>query len=113
MKTYLVLLRGINVGLKNRLSMAELRICLEELGFANVKTYIASGNVLLQADKEPDELRDAIEAALPIAFPDSEQVRVLVLTREQLQAVVDNKPAGFGEQPDTYYCDAIFLMGID
>jgi uncharacterized protein (DUF1697 family) len=36
-----------------------------------------------------------------------------VLTREQVQAVVRNKPDGFGEQPDLYHSDAIFLMGID
>jgi uncharacterized protein (DUF1697 family) len=35
------------------------------------------------------------------------------LSRDQLQAVVDNKPKGFGEQPDTYHSDAIFLMGFD
>jgi uncharacterized protein (DUF1697 family) len=36
-----------------------------------------------------------------------------VLTLGQLQAVVDNKPKGFGEQPEKYHSDAIFLMGID
>ncbi len=38
---------------------------------------------------------------------------MLVLTRHQLQAVIENKPDGFGEQPETYHSDAIFLMGID
>jgi uncharacterized protein (DUF1697 family) len=38
---------------------------------------------------------------------------VLVLSRSQLQAVIDNKPKGFGEKPEKYYSDAIFLMGID
>ena len=37
----------------------------------------------------------------------------MVLARKQLQAVIDNRPAGFGEQPEKYYGDAIFLMGID
>jgi len=36
----------------------------------------------------------------------------LVLTRDQIQAVIDNKPEGFGEQPDEYHCDVIFLMDI-
>jgi hypothetical protein len=36
-----------------------------------------------------------------------------VLTRNQLQAVIDNKPEGFGEQLEKYHSDAIFLMGID
>ena len=38
---------------------------------------------------------------------------MLVLTRKQLQAVIENRPEGFGEQPGTYHSDAIFLMGID
>ena len=44
---------------------------------------------------------------------DSELIRVLVLTREQLQAIIANKPKGFGDQPETYHSDAIFLIGID
>ena len=38
---------------------------------------------------------------------------MLVLTHAELRAVVDHKPEGFGEQPETYHSDAIFLMGID
>ena len=36
-----------------------------------------------------------------------------MLTREQLRAVIDNKPQGFGEQPEKYHSDAIFLIGVD
>ncbi len=94
--------------------MASLKKCLEELGFANVSTYIASGNVILDSDKPTAEIKAQIETALPASFKlDSELIKVLVLTRDQLQAVVDNKPPGFGEQPQTYHSDAIFLMGID
>ena len=114
MKTYIILIRGINVGGKNKVPMAGLRKCLEELGFSNVSTYIASGNVILESGKRPDEIQAQIEAALPERFKlDSELIRVLVLTRKQLQAVIDNKPKGFGEQPEKYHSDAIFLMGID
>jgi hypothetical protein len=44
---------------------------------------------------------------------DSELIQVLVLSRKQLQAVIENKPKGFGEQPKKYHSDAIFLMDID
>jgi len=47
---YLVLLRGINVGGKNGVPMGRLRALLEELGYADVATYIASGNVILSSD---------------------------------------------------------------
>lgn len=114
MTTYVILMRGINVGGKNRVPMASLTKCLEELGFSNVSTYIASGNVILESDKRPDVIKAQIEEALPKNFKlDSELIKVLVLTRNQLQAVIDNKPRGFGEQPEKYHSDAIFLMGID
>lgn len=113
MKTYLILLRGVNVGGKNKVPMAELKACLEGLGMSNVATYIASGNVIGDSDQAEKKLQALIEAALPKLFKlDSELVKVLLLTRSQLQAVIDHKPAGFGEQPDTYHSDAIFLMDI-
>jgi uncharacterized protein (DUF1697 family) len=112
--TYAVLLRGINVGGKNKVPMAELKECLEQLGFSNISTYIASGNVILESDKSADEISTQIEDALPESFKlDNELIRVLVLTRDQLQAVIDNKPEGFGEQPEKYHSDAIFLIGVD
>jgi uncharacterized protein (DUF1697 family) len=111
---YLVLLRGINVGGKNKVPMARLRELLEELGYSNVSTYIASGNVILRSDRPPGEIKRQIEEALPRAFRlDSELVAALVLSRAQLQAVVDHKPEGFGEDPERFHSDAIFLIGID
>lgn len=114
MNTYVILLRGINVGGKNKVPMADLKKCLEELGFSQVVTYIASGNVILKSDKHPNEIQALIEETLPKRFKlNDELVKVLVLTRSRFQAVVDNKPDGFGEQPEKYHSDAIFLMGID
>jgi uncharacterized protein (DUF1697 family) len=113
MDTYLVLLRGINVGGKNTVTMPALRTLLEGLGFANVSTYIASGNVILESDKRPTEIQALIEEALPNSFKlDSELIKVLVLSRRQLEAVVTEKPKGFGEEPAKYHSDAIFLMGV-
>lgn len=114
MTRYLVLLRGINVGGKNKVPMAALRELLEGLGYSDVATYIASGNAILSSDRPPAEIKREIEEALPGAFRlDSELISVLVLSRAQLRAVVDKKPKGFGEQPDLYHSDAIFLIGID
>lgn len=114
MTRYVALLRGINVGGKNAVPMARLRALLEELGFGNVATYIASGNVLLDSDLGADAVARRIEQALPTAFAlDDELVRVLVLSHRQLEAMVDGRPTGFGAEPDRYHSDAIFLMGID
>jgi uncharacterized protein (DUF1697 family) len=112
--TYLVLLRGINVGGKNLVPMAGLRKLLEELGYTEVSTYIASGNVILNSDKTAAKVKAQIEDALPRTFKlHSELIAVLVLTRAQLKAVIDGKPKGFGEEPTKYHSDAVFLMGID
>jgi uncharacterized protein (DUF1697 family) len=114
MTAYLVLLRGINVGGRNKVPMAELRSALEDLGFSNVSTYIASGNVLLDSDLSAAKVASTIEDALPKAFKlHSELVRIAVLTRSELEAVVKRRPKGFGDEPAKYHSDAIFLMGID
>lgn len=114
MNIYVILIRGINVGGKNKISMQALRKCLESLGFSNVSTYIASGNVILMSNKTPKEIQTSIERALPKHFKlDSELIKVLVLTHKQLQAVIHRKPKGFGEQPKKYHSDAIFLMDLD
>ena len=113
MTRYVVLLRGINVGGKNPVSMARLREVLGELGYGHVVTYIASGNVILSSTHKPERIKREIEAALPKAFKlDSELVAVHVLTAAQLQAVVADRPKGFGDEPGAYHSDAIFLMGI-
>ena len=114
MTTYLVLLRGINVGGKNKVPMAALRALLEDLGHTDVATYIASGNVILSSDRSAGVIKRELEKALPKTFKlDSELVAVRVLTRAELRAVVAERPKGFGDQPDTYHSDAIFLIGID
>lgn len=114
MNTYVILMRGINVGGKNKVAMANLRKCLEELEFSNVSTYIASGNVILRSDKRTDEIKAQIEESLSGNFKlDSELIKVLVLSSKQLKAIVNNKPKGFGDQPEKYHSDAIFLMNID
>ncbi len=113
MNSYVILLRGINVGGKNIVSMAELKSCLERLGFANVSTYLASGNVILDSDKVSKEIKTLIERSVAKNFKlDSELIKVLVLSQLELQAVVENKPEGFGELPEKYHSDAIFLIDI-
>jgi hypothetical protein len=87
-KVYLALLRGINVGGKNKVPMAELRACIEELGCENVRTYIASGNVMFESNKRSAELTEEIQEALPKKFRlGSELIKILVLSHDQLQKI--------------------------
>ena len=113
MTRYLVLLRGINVGGRNKVPMAALRELLESHGHTRVSTYIASGNVILSSDRSAAAIKRELEAALPKTFTlDSELIAVRVLTLAQLRAVVRKRPKGFGDQPAKYHSDAVFLMGI-
>ena len=108
-----MLLRGINVGGKNPVPMARLREVLGELGYEDVVTYIASGNVILSSDQKPDRIKREIEAALPKAFKlHSKLLAVLVLSAPSSGPSSD-RPKGFGDQPHKYHSDAIFLMGIN
>lgn len=113
MQTYLVLLRGINVGGKNKVPMSELRTCLEGLGFSGVTTYIASGNAIITSDESPDTIKTLIETALPKTFTlDSDLIKVLILSQQQLAAIVKNKPDGFGDEPNKYHSDALFTIDV-
>jgi uncharacterized protein (DUF1697 family) len=103
---YLALLRGVNVGGKNLVRMADLRAAFEEIGFGGVATYIASGNVLFRAPRQRrDELATRIESELSRRF--RIELKVVLLTEAQLREVVDGAPRGFGA--DTDRCDVIFL----
>jgi uncharacterized protein (DUF1697 family) len=103
---YLALLRGINVGGKNLVKMADLRAAVEALGFADVETYIASGNVLFRAPRgKRDELASRIESHLSRQFGTS--LKVVLLTKAQLQGVVDGAPRGFGGK--SHLSDVMFL----
>ena len=65
MTRYLVLLRGIN-GVARTSADGALDRPLEDLGYSNVATYIASGNVMLSSDRPADEVKRRIEEALPV-----------------------------------------------
>lgn len=113
MHTYIILIRGINVGGKNKVPMVDLRARLKELGFENVVTYIQSGNVILRSKFDAPAVAAQIETMLVSKFKvDSPIIKTLVITPAYLQSVVDNRPKGFGDEPTTYYSDTIFLMGI-
>jgi uncharacterized protein (DUF1697 family) len=103
---YLALLRGINVGGKNLVKMAHLRAAFEDMGFADVATYIQSGNVHFRAPRQKrDELADRIETKLSRRF--GSQLKVVLLTEAQLRAVVAGAPREFGA--DSHLCDVVFL----
>jgi uncharacterized protein (DUF1697 family) len=89
---WVALLRGVNVGGSNKVPMAELRALLEEAGYGNVGTYIASGNVLLDGPRSAG----ALSAALEELVVDSFGVTTTVMLRkpQELAATVAAHPFG-------------------
>lgn len=105
---YLALLRGINVGGKNVIKMADLKACFEEMQFSAVTTYIQSGNVIFQSAKQDAlKLEKKIEQTLSKTFNYSSLV--VVIPDRKLRQVVESAPQGFGTQPDQFKYDVAFL----
>lgn len=113
LKSYVVLLRGINVGGKNKLSMSELKSCLTDNGFRQVNHYIQSGNIVLQSDLSDKEISSKIETLLSENFTlDSSIIRVLALESGAYNQIIDSAPADFGIEDKNYRYEVIFLMDI-
>lgn len=105
---YLALLRGINVGGRNIIKMADLKVYFETIGYRDVVTYIQSGNVVFRSEEsDTAKLESDIERALSARFAYTS--RVVVLTRLQLAHIVEHAPAEFGKEPEHYRYDVIFL----
>jgi uncharacterized protein (DUF1697 family) len=107
MTGYVALLRGINVGGKNLIPMPALKSCFEAQGFADVATYIQSGNVLFSSDARRAELEARIESVLTRTF--GYEASVVLRSRQELRRVVEKAPAGFGARPAHYRYDVLFL----
>lgn len=108
-RTHVALLRGINVGGRNKVAMAELRELVAGLGATEVGTYIQSGNVLFasaEADlgADPDMLADRLEAE--IAGRLGVACGVVVVSRAALAAAVGGDP--FGHEPDSRRVHVVF-----
>jgi uncharacterized protein (DUF1697 family) len=91
---YVALLRGINVGGKSLIKMADLKTCVEALGLEDVSTYIASGNVLFASgERETAKLERKIEHAIEQRF--RLPVKVVVLDRPSYGRIVGAVPASW------------------
>jgi uncharacterized protein (DUF1697 family) len=89
---HVVLLRGINLGSRNRIAMPKLREVLTEAGFEDVQTYLQSGNVVLSSDASSDEVAREVERQ--IAKRLGLEIQVVVRTHEELAEVVRRDPLG-------------------
>lgn len=102
---YVALLRGINVGGNNKIKMDELRVVFEKLGYTNVRTLIASGNVVFETSETNQQtIATRLEKAVLQTFNVSS--RILVRSQKEMQAVVDGIPASWKKENDLrmYVC---------
>jgi uncharacterized protein (DUF1697 family) len=91
---YVALLRGINVGGKSLVRMADLKECVEELGYDDVSTFIASGNVLFAtSERDAAELESTLEQALDRRF--GLPIAVVVRSRADLRRTVEAIPSSW------------------
>jgi uncharacterized protein (DUF1697 family) len=87
---YLALLRGINVGGKNKIKMADLKQMFEALGLNKVETYIQSGNIIFESSGTADKLRTVIENEILKTFGFS--VIVIIRTATELEQIIRQCP---------------------
>ena len=119
--TFVALLRGINVGGRNITKMAALKACLEGAGLDRVETLIQSGNVVFETrQKSNAKLTAHIDAAIETAL--GIDPRVVVLSRDRLETVLDEAPAAWRSRaglrtnigslatPQLWLCCALVLL---
>jgi uncharacterized protein (DUF1697 family) len=108
MATHVALLRGINVGGRNKVPMADLREIVTSLGHTGVTTYIQSGNVLFTtAGSSTGELASALESAITGRF--GIDASVVVLSRDDLARVLQDNP--YPDEPNPKLVHVVFLNG--
>lgn len=90
MTVYVALLRAINVGGTGRLPMKDLAALCTDLGFAEARTYIQSGNVVFESRKAEEAVCKALEAALTAAL--GKPADVVVRTAAEMAAVLTANP---------------------
>ncbi|MBI3201299.1 MAG: DUF1697 domain-containing protein [Myxococcales bacterium] len=102
MTRYALLLRGVNVGTKNSLPMAELRAMLTNLGCTEVQTYVQSGNAVFGTMLSESALTKAIEHALEAYM--GRPIATTLRTFDQMTTIVDANPFSRVATKPAYLC---------
>ncbi len=109
MKRYIALLRGINISGKNKIAMSELKKCFAELGFAEIVTYLNSGNVIFSsAIEDKDVLSNKVQLMIKDRF--HLEIPVFIILQEELAELLKNAPDWWGDDNREIYDNLIFLM---
>jgi len=106
-KRYISLLRGINVGGKNKISMVDLKSSFERRYFQNVVTYINSGNVIFDSYMDENSLTEICEKLILEDF--GLNIPVCIISASDLEKIVLNAPNWWNKDKD-YRHDAFFTI---
>lgn len=106
---YIVLLRGINISGKNKIPMSELKKVLEENQYANVSTYLNSGNVILESNIKNEEaimkdIYEIVKAKFNLEIP------IFVTNESTLESILSNSPEWWGTSNKEIYDNLIFII---
>lgn len=105
---YIALLRGVNVGGNNKVSMQDLKKCFEKAEFQNVSTYINSGNVIFESEETGtaaliEQCREILENEF--GFP----IDLTVIGADSLIDALEHAPDWWGDDPEAKH-NAIFVI---
>ena len=105
---YIVLLRGINISGKNKISMGELKSELEKK-YKNVSTYLNSGNVIFESEiKDKEMIMNDIYQIVNNKF--DLEIPVFVMTTDELEDILNHKPEWWGNDNKEIYDNLIFII---
>lgn len=106
---YIALLRGINISGKNKISMPELKKLLEENNYQNVSTYLNSGNIIFECNKNNKQtIMDNIHTLIENKF--LLQIPVYIMTDKELENILNNSPKWWGSSNKEIYDNLIFII---
>ncbi|WP_041556102.1 DUF1697 domain-containing protein [Carnobacterium sp. 17-4] len=105
---FIILLRGVNVGGKNRVPMSELKQHLTNAGFVNARSHINSGNLIVESEKDSEQV--VLEKCQKIlsdhfSFP----IEVVIISADKYQKELASIPSWWGEN-ELYKHNALFLL---
>lgn len=106
---YIVLLRGVNISGKNKVSMPKLKQLLEENNYQNVSTYLNSGNIIIESNINNKELiveniSKIIESNFNLKIP------IYIMTISELEDILNNSPSWWGTTNKEIYDNLIFII---
>jgi len=101
METFIVFLRGINVSGQKKIKMADLKKSLIQRGFENVNSYIQSGNLILDSDKESKTIGEIVKKCIQEDF--GFEVPTLILISSEINLILRNIPFDSAENKNLYF----------